>query len=86
MYDDTELRAAIIHLLRQRNGTICPSEAARLVHPGNWRRKMGAARIAGQRLAAKQLIVVLQKGEVVDPEQARGPVRYGRGPAFPKSV
>ena len=86
MHDDTELRAAIIHLLRQRNGTICPSEAARHVYPRGWRARMAATRTAGRRLAEKQLIVVLQKGEVVDPSNARGPIRYGRGPAFPKTL
>lgn len=55
--------------------TICPSEAARLVSPDDWRSQMAAVRSAACRLAAQGLIVVTQRGEVVDAVTAEGPIR-----------
>jgi hypothetical protein len=82
---DEQLERAIRQLLsqRRRDGTICPSEAARQVEPGAWRTLMEPARAAGRRLAAQGQIVVLQRGRRVDPTDAKGPIRYGRGDAFP---
>lgn len=80
---DKALEQAIIGLLRRRSGTICPSEAARTVRPDGWRDLMDDARAAARRLAATAHIVVLQRGSPVDPSRAKGPIRLGRGSAFP---
>ncbi len=82
---ERRLESAILSLLSERDPgkTICPSEAARAVTAaageGNasrpWRALMGPARVAAARLAAAGRIDVTQKGEVVDIEAARGPVR-----------
>lgn len=69
-------------LLAARTGTLCPSEAARTVSPEGWRDLMEPARAAARRLAARDEVVVLQRGRPVDPSRARGAVRLGRGPAF----
>jgi len=55
--------------------SICPSEAARLLAPEGWRGQMEAVRAAAVDLAAEGLVKVTQKGEPVDPEAARGPIR-----------
>lgn len=78
--DDAALERAILALLarRARGATICPSEAARAVHGSNearWRAAMEAARAAGRRLANRGLVEFVQRGEVVAPSTARGPVR-----------
>lgn len=77
---DTVLEAAIVDLLGQRAGgaTICPSEAARHVDPDGWRDLMEPARRAARRLVAEGRVVVVQRGRVVDPSNAKGPIRIRR--------
>lgn len=72
------MEQAVLALLRARSpgASICPSEAARRVDPDNWRAGMEAARRAGRRLAAAGRIEFTQVGRVVDPADARGPVRF----------
>lgn len=74
------LESVILKLLDQRGQgkTICPSEAARHVDPEHWRSLMEPVRAAGQRLAARGEIEVTQKGRVVDPSCAKGPIRFRR--------
>lgn len=80
---DTELEHAILHLLNQRaNGaTICPSEAAKAIaavhhyEPEQWRDLMEPTRQAARRLVANDRVVITQKGRVVDPSTAKGPIR-----------
>jgi hypothetical protein len=74
---DPRLEEAIVELLSKRAGgaTICPSEAARLVFPEEWRNRMEDARQAGRRLVAAGRIEIVQGGRVVDPSTAKGPIR-----------
>ena len=80
---DEQLEQAVLDLLarRSRGSTICPSEAARLVHEGDdegWRDLMEPARRAARRLVAAGLVEITQSGRVVDPSTARGPIRIRR--------
>lgn len=77
---DRELEAAIIELLHQREGgaTICPSEAAKAVAHDDWRDLMEVARCAARRLVADGRVVITQKGKIVDPSTAKGPIRIRR--------
>jgi len=74
---DPRLEEAILALLgeRARGKTICPSEAARRVFPEGWRDKMEATREAARRLVAAGRVEIVQRGRVVDPSTARGPIR-----------
>jgi hypothetical protein len=74
---DRELEAAIELLLlqRRRGATLCPSEAARHVRPSDWRPLMERCRRAARRLVAQGRLQILQGGRVVDPSDARGPIR-----------
>ncbi|MEJ2886232.1 DUF3253 domain-containing protein [Actinomycetospora aeridis] len=74
---DRALADAIVALLDDRAAgkTICPSEAARRVDPDAWRDLMPDARRVAGRLAGDGTIEVTQRGEVVDPATARGPIR-----------
>ncbi|MDX2016303.1 MAG: DUF2256 and DUF3253 domain-containing protein [Planctomycetota bacterium] len=74
---DHALEAAILRLLRARAGgaTICPSEAAREVFGALWEPEMERARRAARRLVAQGSVVITQRGSVVDPSTARGPIR-----------
>jgi hypothetical protein len=80
--DDTDARleAAILELLggRSADATICPGEAARRVDPTGWADLMDRTRAAARRLAARQVVQVTQRGRVVDPSTARGPIRLRR--------
>ena len=81
------LEAAIRDLLATRAAaaTICPSEAARKValergsaEEDAWRSLMEPARMAARRLVDRGELEVLQRGRVVDPSTAKGPVRIRR--------
>ncbi len=84
---DEQLEGAILQLLDQRKAgaTICPSEVARQVHgqlgkPGDdgWRDLMEPTRAAARRLVASDSVDITQKGHVVDPSTAKGPIRIRR--------
>lgn len=79
---DERLENAILDLLAARTGgtTICPSEAARKVvedpaDESQWRPLMEAARMAARRLVSQGKVHITQKGKVVDPSTAKGPIR-----------
>lgn len=75
--DDRRLEALILEMLseRSRGATLCPSEVARRLDADDWRVHMEAARSAARRLVVQGRIEVTQKGRVVDPSTARGPIR-----------
>jgi hypothetical protein len=73
-----DLDNTIVELLEQRRegATICPSDAAKAAAgDGDWRPLMDPARDAARRLADQGRIDVTQRGEVVDLDEARGPIR-----------
>jgi hypothetical protein len=75
-----ELEACILELLSQRapTATICPSDVARSLGGAEWRALMEPTREAARRLVASGLVVITQRGRVVDPHSARGPIRIRR--------
>ncbi|MDO9380379.1 MAG: DUF2256 and DUF3253 domain-containing protein [Nocardioidaceae bacterium] len=77
---DSELERTITSLLAQRarDATTCPSEAARAVGGDEWRELMEPARAAARRLVERGEVEITQKGHVVDPSTARGPIRIRR--------
>lgn len=74
---DRALTDAIVDLLDHRaaGATICPSEAARRVDRNAWRDLMPDARRVAGGMVADGTVEMTQRGEVVDPATARGPVR-----------
>ncbi|ROR67265.1 DUF3253 domain-containing protein [Agrococcus jenensis] len=80
---DDAMETAILELLatRRPGATICPSDAARRVagdDPTAWRPRMDDARAAAARLVDRGEVVITQRGDPVDPELARGPIRIRR--------
>ena len=71
-----------IEILRQcaaraPDRTICPSEVARTLWPGDWRPHMGVVRAVGNGLATAGKIVITQGGEARIPNASlSGPIRY----------
>ncbi|MEM6293560.1 MAG: DUF2256 and DUF3253 domain-containing protein [Myxococcota bacterium] len=74
---DERLEQTIATLLEARGSgkTICPSEAARAVEPENWRPLMEPTRRAARRMVERGELQITQKGRVVDPTAAKGPIR-----------
>ena len=75
---DQRLEQTILDLLAKRaaNATICPSDAARAVGTeDDWRDLMEPARRAARRLVDAGDVEITQKGRVVDPSTAKGPIR-----------
>jgi hypothetical protein len=78
-----DARRAILDLLQRRDegATICPSEAARaLGGDAGFRPLMPLVRDAARGLVAEGAIDVTQRGEAVDLDAARGPIRLRRRP------
>jgi hypothetical protein len=75
------LAAAMRTLLRHRepSSTICPSDAARVVAGDRFRTVMDDARRVAADLRSRHVVVTTQGGDDVDPLEARGPIRIGRG-------
>ncbi len=73
---DAALERELVALLSARaaGATICPSEAARAVAE-DWRPLMERARMAARRLVAAGAVEIPQRGRVVDPSSAKGPIR-----------
>ena len=57
------------------SSSLCPSEVARRVSPGNWKPVMETVRQAARRLVAQGCVVITSQGRIVDPDRARGPIR-----------
>lgn len=77
---DLALERTVLSLLAARaaGATICPSEAARAVGGDGWRDLMEPARAASRRLVASGDVEITQRGRVVDPSTAKGPIRVRR--------
>jgi hypothetical protein len=74
---EQQLQEQILELLQRRaaGATICPSDAARAADPEGWRGLMEPVRRAARALAAEGRVVITQRGRVVDPDSATGPIR-----------
>lgn len=80
---DERIAATMRALTRKRaESSICPSDVARAIGGEAWRSRMDDVRRVAADLAARDEVIVTQKGETVRIESARGPVRIIRGPAL----
>lgn len=77
---DRALEATILSLLdaRAATSTICRSDAARSIGGENWRDLMEPARRAARRLVTAGKVDITQRGQVIDPSTAKGPIRIRR--------
>ena len=60
---------------RAPDKTVCPSEIARALFPVNWRKHMDEVRASAIDLQREGKVTITQKGEPVDVEHIKGPVR-----------
>lgn len=63
---------------RAPEGSICPSDVARVIGGTQWRSRMGLVREVAAGMAQRGLITVTQRGEPLDGNDWRGPVRFRR--------
>jgi hypothetical protein len=70
---DAEIERTILALLRP-GMTICPSDAARALD-ADFRPLMEPVRRVARAMVARGALEITQRGQVVDPERARGPIR-----------
>ncbi|MEO8829555.1 DUF3253 domain-containing protein [Lapillicoccus sp.] len=82
---DERLTASMLALLRHRDplSTICPSDVSRVVAGEGFRTVMDDARRVAAALRDTGVVRTTQKGDDVDPSNAHGPIRIGRGPNWP---
>jgi hypothetical protein len=75
--DSDAIRQCILTLLdaRRAEASICPSEVARALWPGNWRDHMREVRDIAAKMQDEHQLIVTQKGHCVDIRNAHGPVR-----------
>jgi hypothetical protein len=57
--------------------TICPTDAARVLDPENWRARLHQIRAAGVHLARTGAISIYRKGKPVSPDGFKGVYRLG---------
>jgi hypothetical protein len=76
--EDAALERSILELLSGRDGSICPSEAARAIGGERWRDLLEPARSAARRLALRGIVKITQGDRAVDPGTFRGAVRVRR--------
>ncbi len=60
---------------RGADKTICPSEVARALFPADWRKHMDKVRQCAVDLQRTGQVSITQKGEPVDAENIKGPIR-----------
>jgi hypothetical protein len=63
---------------RAAGKTICPTDAAKVLDPENWRARLHQIRSAGVHLARTGAIAIYRKGKPVSPDGFKGVYRLGR--------
>jgi hypothetical protein len=80
-------RAMFDLLAKRRPGrSICPSEVARSLSPGDWRSLMALVRRVAQEQADAGLLEITQKGRPVSARTAKGPFRLALPARFDGSA
>ena len=76
------IQAAILRHVEQRGPgkSLDPAEAARAAFPEDWRSRVRAVRAAAIGLARRGQVVILRKGEPVDPDSFKGVYRIAAPP------
>ena len=78
--DPIETSILALTAARGPDASICPSEVARALQPGDWRPLMTPVRQAALRLQAAGRVEILRKGRAVAAEAVRGVIRLRAAP------
>jgi hypothetical protein len=60
---------------RGNDKSTCPSEIARMMFPDDWRKNMKEIRMVAVELHQNGKVIITQKGEPVDINNIKGPIR-----------
>ena len=76
-HEQSTIIQTILSMATERGAdkTICPSEVARELFPDNWRKHMEEVRQAAIDLQQQGKVTITQKGEPVDVNNIKGPIR-----------
>jgi len=77
MAHDVNISQAVLATAVQRGSdkSTCPSEIARLLFPGDWRRHMKEIVKVAIELQRQGTVLITQKGKPVDIDKIKGPIR-----------
>lgn len=77
MQHNGEIKATILATATQRGTekSTCPSEIARMLFPADWRKHMKMVVDAAIELQHEGKVLITQKGEPVDTDNIKGPIR-----------
>ena len=77
VYLQGDISSMILAVAMQRGGekSTCPSEIARMLFPGDWRKHMKDVVNVAIDLQHQNKVVITQKGAPVDVEHIKGPIR-----------
>ncbi len=80
--DEAKIRRAIYGLAREcgEDKSVCPTEVARKLAPLKWRAMMPQVIGAAKRMAVDGEILMIQQGDVVDANVAKGAFRLRMPP------
>lgn len=73
----SDIARKILSVATQRGAekSTCPSEIARMLFPGDWRKHMNEVVDVAKDLHYHRQVVITQKGEPVDVDHIKGPIR-----------
>ena len=73
----TKISETILLIATQRGSekSTCPSEIARMLFPGDWRKHMKNIRDVAIDLHTQGKVVITQKGRAIDVNHIKGPIR-----------
>ncbi len=74
---DDEVRETILNMCREvgLDGVIRPEAVAQVILPNHWQTLLKRIRLMSKQLAVAGHIVILRKGELVDPTDFKGVIR-----------
>ncbi|QQL50485.1 DUF3253 domain-containing protein [Mucilaginibacter ginkgonis] len=77
MRNQDQISNTIVSMATERgvDKTICPSDVVRALFYKDWRRYMPEVRAAAIELQHAGKVVITQKGEMIDTDHIKGPIR-----------
>ena len=74
---DAVVRETILQMCREAGvaSSVKPEAIAQAIYPEKWQRMLKRVRLMGKQMAVAGDLVILRKGQSVDPEEAKGLIR-----------
>jgi hypothetical protein len=74
---DEAVREAILQMCREQGvaGSVKPEAVAQAIYPDKWQTMLKRVRLMAKQMAQAGDLLILRKGQAVDPEEAKGLIR-----------